>query len=211
MSKKKDYIFSYKKSGVDVELGNKLVKKIKPIVSKTNSKDVIGGIGGFGAVFEPNLKKYKKPLLVSATDGVGTKILIAKEMNNYSSIGIDLVAMSVNDIVVQGAKPLFFLDYIAVEKINEKNIIDIVKSIAKGCLEAQCSLVGGETAELPGLYNNNNFDLAGFCLGIVEKKRLLPKKNIAPNDIILGLPSNGLHSNGFSLIRKKGGRQNVGI
>ena len=111
MSKKKDYIFSYKKSGVDVELGNKLIKKIKPIVSKTNSKNVIGGIGGFGAVFEPNLKKYKKPLLVSATDGVGTKILIAKEMNNYSSIGIDLVAMSVNDIVVQGAKPLFFLDY----------------------------------------------------------------------------------------------------
>ena len=202
MSKKKDYIFSYKKSGVDVELGNKLVKRIKPIVSKTNSKNVIGGIGGFGAVFEPNLKKYKKPLLVSATDGVGTKILIAKEMNNYSSIGIDLVAMSVNDIVVQGAKPLFFLDYIAVEKIKEKSIIDIVKSIAKGCLEAQCSLVGGETAELPGLYSNNNFDLAGFCLGIVEKKRLLPKKNIAPNDIILGLPSNGLHSNGFSLIRK---------
>jgi phosphoribosylformylglycinamidine cyclo-ligase len=201
MNKKKNYKFSYLKSGVNVNLGNDLVKAIKPISAKTNHKNVINGIGGFGAVYDFNSKRYKKPLLVSATDGVGTKILIAKEINSYKTIGIDLVAMSVNDLIVQGAKPLFFLDYIAVEKINKKSIIDIIKGISKGCIQAKCALVGGETAELPGLYSNSNFDLAGFAVGVVEKKKLLPKKNIAKNDLLIGLPSSGIHSNGYSLIR----------
>ena len=202
MRKKKDYNFSYLKSGVNIKLGNEIVKKIKPISNKTKNKNVIGGIGGFGGVYNLNTNKFKKPLLVSATDGVGTKILIAKELKNYKTIGIDLVAMSVNDIVVQGAKPLFFLDYIAVESINKKQIIDIINGISKGCQSADCSLIGGETAELPGLYTNGKFDLAGFAVGVVEKNKLLPKTNIIPNDVLLGLPSNGLHSNGYSLIRK---------
>ena len=201
MSKKKNYNFSYLNSGVNVNLGNELVKAIKPIAKKTNDKNVLHGIGGFGAVYSLKHMNYKKPLLVSATDGVGTKILIAKDLNKYDTIGIDLVAMSVNDLVVQGAKPLFFLDYIAVEKIKKKQIIDIIKGIAKGCSQAACSLVGGETAELPGLYQNAHFDLAGFAIGIVDKSKLLPKKNITKNDVLIGLPSNGIHSNGFSLIR----------
>ena len=178
MRKKKDYNFSYLKSGVNVKLGNEIVKKIKPISNKTKNKNVIGGIGGFGGVYNLNVNDFKKPLLVSATDGVGTKILIAKELNAYKTIGIDLVAMSVNDIIVQGAKPLFFLDYIAVESINKKQILDIIKGISKGCQSAECSLIGGETAELPGLYTNGKFDLAGFAVGVVEKNKLLPKKNI---------------------------------
>jgi len=202
MRKKKNYNFSYLKSGVNVKLGNELINDIKPLSNKTYKKDVVSSIGGFGAVYNFNSKLYKKPLLVSATDGVGTKILIAKEMNIYNSIGIDLVAMSVNDIIVQGARPLFFLDYIAVEKINKKIVVDILKGISNGCKKADCSLIGGETAELPGLYNNSNFDLAGFGVGVVEKKKLLPKKNIVPNDILVGLPSSGIHSNGYSLIRK---------
>jgi phosphoribosylformylglycinamidine cyclo-ligase len=202
MRKKKDYNFSYLKSGVNIKLGNEIVKKIKPISKKTKNKDVIGGIGGFGGVYNLNINKLKKPLLVSATDGVGTKILIAKELKNYKTIGIDLVAMSVNDIIVQGAKPLFFLDYIAVESINKKQILDIIKGISKGCQSADCSLIGGETAELPGLYTNGKFDLAGFAVGVVEKNKLLPKTNIKPNDVLLGFPSSGLHSNGYSLIRK---------
>ena len=201
MSKKKNYNFSYLNSGVNVNLGNELVKAIKPIVKKINDKNVLNGIGGFGAVYGLKQTNYKKPLLVSTTDGVGTKILVAKDMNKYDTIGIDLVAMSVNDLVVQGAKPLFFLDYIAVEKIKKKQILDIIRGIAKGCSLASCSLVGGETAELPGLYQNAHFDLAGFAVGIVDKSKLLPKKNIKKNDVLIGLPSNGIHSNGFSLIR----------
>ncbi len=201
MSKKKNYQFSYLKSGVNVKLGNDLVKEIKPFSKKTLNNRVIGGIGGFGAVYNLDVNKYKKPYLVSATDGVGTKILIARELKNYKTIGIDLVAMSVNDIIVQGAKPLFFLDYIAVEKIKKNQILDIIKGISKGCIESDCSLVGGETAELPGLYNDSKFDLAGFCVGIVEKKNLLPKKGVKPGNLLLGLPSNGIHSNGYSLIR----------
>jgi len=202
MRKKKDYNFSYLKSGVNIKLGNEIVKKIKPISNKTKNKNVIGSIGGFGGVYNLNTNKFKKPLLVSATDGVGTKILIAKELKNYKTIGIDLVAMSVNDIIVQGAKPLFFLDYIAVESINKKQIIDIINGISKGCQSADCSLIGGETAELPGLYTDGKFDLAGFAVGVVEKNKLLPKTNIKPNDVLLGFPSSGLHSNGYSLIRK---------
>ena len=194
--------FSYLSSGVNVNLGNELVKAIKPISKKINDKNVLNGIGGFGAVYNLKHKKYKSPLLVSATDGVGTKILIAKDMKKYDTLGIDLVAMSVNDLIVQGAKPLFFLDYIAVEKIKKKQVLDLIKGIAKGCANASCSLVGGETAELPGLYQNSHFDLAGFAVGIVDKKKLLPKNNIKKNDVLVGLPSNGIHSNGYSLIRK---------
>ena len=201
MNKKKNYNFSYLNSGVNVNLGNELVKAIKPISNKINDKNVLNGIGGFGAVYNLEHTKYKKPLLVSATDGVGTKILIAKDMNKYDTIGIDLVAMSVNDLIVQGAKPLFFLDYIAVERIKKQQVLDIIKGIAKGCYKASCSLVGGETAELPGLYQNAHFDLAGFAVGIVDKSKLLPKNNIKNNDVLIGLPSNGIHSNGFSLIR----------
>ena len=201
MKKKKNYNFSYLNSGVNVNLGNELVKAIKPISKKINDKNVLNGIGGFGAVYKLKHINYKKPLLVSATDGVGTKILIAKDMNKYDTIGIDLVAMSVNDLIVQGAKPLFFLDYIAVEKINKKQVLEIIKGIANGCSKASCSLVGGETAELPGLYQNAHFDLAGFAVGIVDKEKLLPKKNIKKDDILIGLPSSGIHSNGYSLIR----------
>ena len=202
MSKKKDYKFSYQKSGINIDLGNKIIDEIKPLVKSTESKDVLGGLGGFGAVFNFNTKNFVKPLLVSATDGVGTKLLIAEKLNNFNTIGIDLVAMSVNDIVVQGAKPLFFLDYIAIDKLNKKKIVNIIQGITKGCKAAECSLVGGETAELPGVYSKGKFDLAGFCVGVVEKNKLLPKKNINNGDIILGLPSSGLHSNGYSLIRK---------
>ncbi|MAI02374.1 MAG: phosphoribosylformylglycinamidine cyclo-ligase [Rickettsiales bacterium] len=202
MRKKKDYNFSYLKSGVNIKLGNTVVDQIKPLSKKTQNKNVIGGIGGFGAVYDINNDNFKKPLLVSATDGVGTKILIAKELRNYKTIGIDLVAMSVNDIIVQGAKPLFFLDYIAVEKIKKQQILDLINSISKGCIEANCALIGGETAELPGLYSDAKFDIAGFAVGIVEKRKLLPKKNIKANDLLLGFPSTGLHSNGYSLIRK---------
>ena len=202
MKKRKKNNFSYLNSGVNVNLGNELVKAIKPISKKINDKNVLNGVGGFGAVYSLKSKNLKHPLLISTTDGVGTKILIAKDMKKYDSIGIDLVAMSVNDLIVQGAKPLFFLDYIAVEKIKKKQVLDIIKGIAKGCVNASCSLVGGETAELPGLYQNSHFDLAGFAVGIVDKSKLLPKNNIKENDILVGLPSNGIHSNGYSLIRK---------
>ncbi len=202
MSDKKDYIFSYKKSGVNIKLGNSIVKQIKPLVKKTFNKNVLGSIGGFGGVFDISKGTYKNPLLVSATDGVGTKLLIAEKLKNFKTIGIDLVAMSVNDIIVQGAKPLFFLDYIAIDKINEKKVLEIIKSVIKGCKESECALIGGETAELPDVYTKNKFDLAGFCVGVVEKNKLLPKKNIIPGDIVYGLPSSGIHSNGFSLIRQ---------
>ncbi len=202
MRTKKDYNFSYKKSGIDIKKADKLIKKAKPFINSTRNLNSVGEIGGFGGLFKINIKKYKNPLLVAATDGVGTKLLIAKKLNKLDKIGIDLVAMSVNDIIVQGAKPLFFLDYLAVEKINEKNFISIMKGITEGCRLSGCALIGGETAELPGVYPKGGYDLAGFCVGIVESKNLLPKKNIKTGDIILSLPSSGIHSNGFSLIRK---------
>ena len=202
MSAKKDYYFSYKKSGVDVKKANKLLKKVGPIIHKTNNSDTIGGIGGFGGLYKINTNKYKNPLLVAATDGVGTKLLIARKLNQFNTIGIDLVAMSVNDVIVQGAKPLFFLDYLAINKLSEKVFMSILRGIAKGCKEADCALIGGETAELPGVYPKGGYDLAGFCVGIVDKKNLLPNANIKPGDCLLALPSSGIHSNGFSLIRK---------
>ncbi len=201
MTLSKNYKYSYKKSGVNVSLGNELIKKISPYAKETKIPGTISNLGGFGGVFDLRKKKYKDPLLVTTTDGVGTKIILAKTLDDYSTIGIDLVAMSVNDLIVQGAEPLLFLDYLAVKKLNIKKVTSIIKGIKNGCLSAGCALIGGETAELSDLYNNDNFDLAGFALGIVERKNILPKKNIKKGDIIIGLSSNGIHSNGYSLIR----------
>ena len=198
---------TYKKSGVSIKQADKLIDKIKPLTKRTLDKNVLGDIGGFGALYDISKLKYKNPVLVSGSDGVGTKLKIALDLKNFDGIGIDLVAMCVNDIISQGAKPLFFLDYYATGKLNLKNSYEIIRSIAKGCKKSGCALIGGETAEMPGLYNNNDFDLAGFCVGIIEKKNILPKKNINNRDIIIGLKSSGLHSNGYSLINyliKKG-------
>jgi len=191
---------TYKKSGVSIKQADKLIDKIKPLTKRTLDKNVLGDIGGFGALYDISKLKYKNPVLVSGSDGVGTKLKIALDLKNFDGIGIDLVAMCVNDIISQGAKPLFFLDYYATGKLNLKNSYEIIKSIAKGCKMSECALIGGETAEMPGLYNKNDFDLAGFCVGIIEKKNILPKKNINNRDIIIGLKSSGLHSNGYSLI-----------
>ena len=191
---------TYTKSGVSIKAADKLVEKIKPISKKTFDKNVLGNIGGFGALYDFSKLKYKNPVLVSGTDGVGTKLKIAVKTNNLRGIGVDLVAMCVNDIISQGAKPLFFLDYYATSKLNLKKSVEILKGIAKGCKESECALIGGETAEMPGLYKKNDFDLAGFCVGVVDKKDILPKKNIKKTDIIIGLKSSGFHSNGYSLI-----------
>jgi phosphoribosylformylglycinamidine cyclo-ligase len=196
---------SYKKSGVDISLANKLVKHIsnlsKKDVNKTkNSKDK-DIIGGFGSLYDISKIKIKDPVIVACTDGVGTKIDLANKFNKFDTIGIDLVAMCVNDLIVQGAKPLFFLDYIAVGKLNLIKTKKILKGIFNGCKISDCRLIGGETAEMPGIYSKNKFDLAGFSVGIVSKKKILNKKNVKRDDIILAVPSNGIHSNGFSLVR----------
>ena len=197
---------SYKKSGVNISLANKLVKHIsnlsKKNVKKTNSRFNKEVIGGFGSIFDISKENIKDPLIVSCTDGVGTKVDLANKFNKFNTIGIDLVAMCVNDLIVQGAKPLFFLDYIAVGKLNYKKTKQILSGIFKGCKLANCSLIGGETAEMPGIYSKNKFDLAGFSVGIVSKKKLLSKKNVKDGDIILAIPSNGIHSNGYSLVRE---------
>ena len=191
---------TYTKSGVSIKAADKLVEKIKPISKKTFDKNVLGNIGGFGALYDFSKLKYKNPVLVSGTDGVGTKLKIAVKTDNLKGIGVDLVAMCVNDIISQGAKPLFFLDYYATSKLNLKKSVEILKGIAKGCKQSECALIGGETAEMPGLYKKNDFDLAGFCVGVVDKKDILPKKNIKKTDVIIGLKSSGFHSNGYSLI-----------
>ena len=196
---------SYKKSGVDISLANKLVKHISSVskknVKKTNKSFDKEVIGGFGSLFDISKIKIKDPVIVSCTDGVGTKIDLANKFRKFDTIGIDLVAMCINDLIVQGAKPLFFLDYIAVGKLNLKKIKKILKGIFKGCKISDCKLIGGETAEMPGIYSNDKFDLAGFSVGIVSKKKILSKKNVKKNDIILAIPSNGIHSNGYSLVR----------
>ena len=192
---------TYSSSGVDIEKANNLIDKIKPIIKKTKRLGADGTIGGFGGIFDINKLNYTDPLLVSSTDGVGTKLLLAIENNFYDNIGIDLVAMCVNDLIVQGAEPLYFLDYFATGKLSNDVAKNIIESISNGCLEANCALIGGETAEMPGLYEKNHFDLAGFSVGIVERSKLLPKENISKGDLLIGLPSNGLHSNGYSLIR----------
>ncbi|AHC39433.1 phosphoribosylformylglycinamidine cyclo-ligase [Ehrlichia muris] len=195
---------TYSSAGVDIESGNSLVEKIKPIASSTSRPEVVGNIGSFGALFDMSkIKEYSKPVLVSSTDGVGTKLCIAQEVNNHKTIGIDLVAMCVNDVLAQGAEPLFFLDYFATGKIDHDTTLEIINSIAVGCKKANVALIGGETAEMPGMYSDNKYDIAGFTVGIIEADNILPKNHsIKTGDIILGLASTGLHSNGFSLIRK---------
>jgi phosphoribosylformylglycinamidine cyclo-ligase len=194
--------YSYQDAGVDISAGNELVQRIKPIAEKTKRAGVLEGLGGFGALFELPLDRYKNPILVSATDGVGTKLKLALQFNKHDTIGIDLVAMCVNDIVVQGAEPLFFLDYYATGKLNVDAATDIIRGIGKGCEQAGAALVGGETAEMPGMYHGEDYDLAGFSVGIVEKAKLLRPDLVQAGDHILGLASSGIHSNGFSLVRK---------
>ncbi len=196
----KKHKFTYEKSGVNIDQADKFVNYISSIASKNKGKKKLNNIGGFGSI--SNIPRiYQNPKIVACTDGVGTKIEIANELNKYDTIGIDLVAMSVNDLIVQGAKPLIFLDYISINKINLNKLKSIIKGIIKGCKISGCELVGGETAEMPGTYEKGKLDIAGFAVGIVDEKKILKKNKIKKNDLILGVPSNGLHSNGFSLVR----------
>ena len=197
MIKKK---FTYEKSGVNINAADHFVKFISSISSNNKGQKKFNNIGGFGSI--SNIPKYlKNPKIVACTDGVGTKIEIANVLNKYDTIGIDLVAMSVNDLIVQGAKPLLFLDYISINKIDLKKLKSILKGIVKGCKISGCKLVGGETAEMPGTYEKGKFDIAGFAVGLVDEKKILSKKKILKNDLILAIPSNGIHSNGYSLVR----------
>ncbi len=193
---------SYRDAGVDIDAGNQLIEKIKPHVAKTMRPEVIGGLGGFGALFEIPLDRYRQPVLVSGTDGVGTKLKLALQMNKHDTIGIDLVAMCVNDILVLGAEPLYFLDYYATGHLDNEVAADVIKGIAEGCLQSEASLVGGETAEMPGMYSEGDYDLAGFCVGIVEKNSIIDGSKVQAGDVMIGLASSGPHSNGYSLIRK---------
>ncbi|OOF79431.1 phosphoribosylformylglycinamidine cyclo-ligase [Rodentibacter caecimuris] len=192
---------SYKDAGVDINAGNELVERIKPHVKRTTRPEVIGGLGGFGALCAiPS--KYKEPILVSGTDGVGTKLRLAIDLKKHDTIGVDLVAMCVNDLVVQGAEPLFFLDYYATGKLEVDVAADVVKGIAEGCVQSGCALVGGETAEMPGMYHEGDYDLAGFCVGVVEKSEIIDGRQVRSGDALIALGSSGPHSNGYSLIRK---------
>lgn len=193
---------TYKKSGVDIEKASAFKQQIKTLVRSSFQPDVLKGIGGFGSFFSLDTRKYKEPVLVSSTDGVGTKLKIALLAGVHDTVGIDLVAMNVNDILCTGAKPLFFLDYIASAKLEPKVLLDVVKGINNGCIQSGCSLVGGETAEMPGMYRPGEYDLAGFCVGVVEKNRIIDGSKIEPGDLIIGIESSGIHSNGYSLVRK---------
>lgn len=193
---------NYKDAGVDIDAGNALIERIKPHAQRTQRPGVISGLGGFGALFELPLDRYKTPVLVSGTDGVGTKLKLALDMGKHDTIGIDLVAMCVNDIIVTGAEPLFFLDYYASGKLNIDTASEVIKGIADGCEQAGAALSGGETAEMPGMYANEDYDLAGFSVGVVEKSKILDGSKVQTGDILLGLASSGPHSNGYSLIRK---------
>ena len=201
----KKKLYSYKNSGVNISLGNKFVNHISKLtkknVKKTNSNKSQNNIGSFGSLYDIKSLKIKNPIIVSCTDGVGTKLELSNKLNKLSTIGIDLVAMCVNDLIVQGAKPLFFLDYIAVDKIRINKLKKILNGILKGCKIAECDLIGGETAEMPGIYKKNKFDLAGFSTGIVSKNKILKKENVKSGDIIIAVPSSGIHSNGYSLVR----------
>ncbi|WP_027866607.1 MULTISPECIES: phosphoribosylformylglycinamidine cyclo-ligase [Massilia] len=201
MSQPSNVSLSYRDAGVDIDAGDALVEAIKPFAKRTMREGVLGGIGGFGGLFEIS-KKYKEPVLVSGTDGVGTKLKLAFELNRHDTVGIDLVAMSVNDILVQGAEPLFFLDYFACGKLDVATATAVVKGIAEGCEQSGCALLGGETAEMPGMYPDGEYDLAGFAVGAVEKSQIIDGSKIVPGDVVLGLASSGIHSNGYSLVRK---------
>ena len=193
---------TYKEAGVDKEAGYKQVQLIKDSIKKTYREGVLSDIGGFAGLFQLDTKSYKEPVLVSGTDGVGTKLKIAFMMDKHDTIGQDCVAMCVNDILCQGAKPLFFLDYIATGRLKPEKMAKIVEGVSNGCVKAGCALIGGETAEMPGFYNDEEYDIAGFCVGIVDKKNLITGANIKEGDVIIGLPSSGIHSNGYSLVRK---------
>lgn len=191
----------YKQAGVDIDAGNALVERIKPLAKATSRSGVLGGLGGFGALFDLKAAGFEDALLVSTTDGVGTKLKLAQELNFHKTIGIDLVAMCVNDLIVQGATPLFFLDYFATGTLDIAAAADVISGIAEGCSQAGCALVGGETAEMPGMYHGNDYDLAGFSVGAVARGNLLPKPTVQQGDVLLGLGSSGVHSNGYSLVR----------
>jgi phosphoribosylformylglycinamidine cyclo-ligase len=195
-------LLTYRKAGVHIDAADRFIRTIKPLVRRTERPEVLGTIGGFSGLFRPRLAGMKKPVLVASTDGVGTKLVIAELLDRYDTVGIDLVAMCVDDVVVLGAEPLFFLDYIAVGKVKPRVLVDIVKGIVKGCRRAGCTLIGGETAELPGLYAPGKWDLAGFSVGIVDQARIIDGRACRPGDVLIGLASSGLHSNGYSLVRK---------
>jgi phosphoribosylformylglycinamidine cyclo-ligase len=196
------YSNSYKEAGVDITAGYKAVDLMKKHIERTKTKGVVSGIGGFGGLFEPDMANINTPVLVSGTDGVGTKLRIAFLMNKHDTIGIDCVAMCANDVACSGAKPLFFLDYLAVGKNVPERIAEIIAGVAEGCVQAGCALIGGETAEMPGFYPTDEYDLAGFCVGMADKKNIVDCSNVKEGDILIGVESSGVHSNGFSLIRK---------
>ena len=198
----KSFSESYKESGVDVTAGYKAIELMKSHVSRTKTPGVVSGLGGFGGLFRPDFAGMEEPLLVSGTDGVGTKLKVAFLMDKHDTVGIDCVAMSVNDVICSGAAPMFFLDYIACGKNVPEKIADIVAGVAQGCVESGCALIGGETAEMPGFYPEDEYDLAGFCVGIADKSKILDAQKMEEGDVIIGIPSSGLHSNGFSLVRK---------
>jgi phosphoribosylformylglycinamidine cyclo-ligase len=193
---------SYRDAGVDIDAGDALVERIKPHAKRTMRREVMGGLGGFGALFNVPLDRYKEPVLVSGTDGVGTKLKLAMQLNKHDTIGIDLVAMCVNDLVVQGAEPLFFLDYYATGHLDVEVAASVIQGIADGCVQAGCALIGGETAEMPGMYQGGDYDLAGFAVGVVEKSKIIDGSKVKPGDVLIGLASSGPHSNGYSLVRK---------
>jgi phosphoribosylformylglycinamidine cyclo-ligase len=193
---------TYKKSGVDIDKANIFIESIKPYARMTRRPEVVAGIGGFGALCGLPNKKYKEPLLVSTTDGVGTKLKVAQQVGHFEGLGIDLVGMNVNDVLTLGAEPLFFLDYFAVGRLDLGMMRDVVRGIAKGCKQAGCALIGGETAEMPGVYSRGDFDIAGFCVGIVDRKKVIDGKKAAAGQAIIGVASSGIHSNGFSFVRK---------
>ncbi|OQK16231.1 phosphoribosylaminoimidazole synthetase [Methyloprofundus sedimenti] len=209
MSEHKAESLNYKSAGVDIEAGNTLVERIKPIAARTRTAGVMSGLGGFGSMFELPLDRYKHPVLVSGTDGVGTKLKLAIDLNQHNTVGIDLVGMCVNDIIVQGAESLFFLDYFATGKLDVDTATSVIEGIGKGCELAGAALVGGETAEMPGMYADGEYDLAGFCVGIVEKEAIIDGSKVSAGDSLIGIASSGPHSNGYSLIRKIIERSNI--